>query len=288
LEDGVGLNQRAALYAHVGAGSWSSLLLRVRWYDATNTDLGASTGTSYPVPSGSWLQMTTDAVAPANATQGAVEFAATASATSSVLHVDAVALWQVLPLTSVEAVDSGGYITLTLRELTLDYELSVYRELADGSRQLVRGPSGLIDHQAITSDLLVVEDHEAPLNTAVRYIIEQWPPGSLSSTTRTSDYVTLNLANVNECWLKDPGNPQRNMRVVVQQAPEWSRPIEQAVHRVRGRRNAVVLSGVRGGLEGDLAIWTRTAEERRALHLLLDSGNVLLWQAAPGMAVDDM
>jgi hypothetical protein len=78
------------------------------------------------------------------------------------------------------------------------------------------------------------------------------------------------------------------MRVMVQQAPEWSRPIDQAVHRVRGRRNAVVLSGVRGGLEGDMAIWTRTDEERRALHLLLDSGNVLLWQAVPGMGVDDM
>ncbi|WP_228022340.1 hypothetical protein [Streptomyces acidicola] len=288
LGDGAGLNHRAALYAHVGAGSWSSLLLRVRWYDAANTDLGASVGTSYPVPAGSWLLMTSDAVAPTTATQAAVEFVATVSSTSSVLHVDAVALWQVLPLTAVEAVDAGGYVEVTLRELTVGYELSVYRELPDGSRQLVRGPSGLIGHQAIASDLMLIEDHEAPLNTSIRYVIEQWPPGSLSSATRTSDYVTLSLADINEAWLKDPGNPQRNLKVLVQTAPEWSRPIEQAVHRVRGRRNAVVLSGVRGGLEGDLAIWTRTDEERRALHLLLDSGNVLLWQAAPGMGVDDM
>jgi hypothetical protein len=76
--------------------------------------------------------------------------------------------------------------------------------------------------------------------------------------------------------------------VVVQHAPDWQRPIEQTVHRVRGRRNAIVLSSVRGGLEGDLAIWTRSDEERDALHLLLDSGNVLLWQANPGMGVDDM
>jgi hypothetical protein len=57
---------------------------------------------------------------------------------------------------------------------------------------------------------------------------------------------------------------------------------------VRGRRNKVILSGKRQGLEGDLAIWTRSDEERAALHLLLDSGNTLLWQAAPKMGVDDM
>jgi len=34
-------------------------------------------------------------------------------------------------------------------------------------------------------------------------------------------------------------------------------------------------------------VWTRSDEERAALHWLLDSGNTLLWQAAPGMGVDD-
>jgi hypothetical protein len=288
LEGGAGQNHRALLRVNVGAGSWSSLLLRVRWYDAANADLGASTGTSYTVPSGGWFAMPTDAVAPATATQAAIEFVVTASAVSSVLYVDAVSLWQVLPLTAVAAVNEGGYAQLTLRELTLDYELSVYRELADGSRQLVRGPSGLIDHQVVTSDLMVIEDHEAPLNTPVRYRIEQRAPGTLTPATRTSDSVTVTLDDVNECWLKDPGNPQRSLKVLVQSAPEWTRPIEQAVHRVRGRRNAVILSGVRGGLEGDLAIWTRSDDERKALHLLLDSGNTLLWQAVPGMGVDDM
>jgi hypothetical protein len=41
-------------------------------------------------------------------------------------------------------------------------------------------------------------------------------------------------------------------------------------------------------LEGGLAIWTRSDAERAALHLLLNSGNTLLWQAVPGMGVDDM
>jgi hypothetical protein len=159
--------------------------------------------------------------------------------------------------------------------------------MPDGSRVLVRGPDGLIDGQLLTSDLLIVEDHEAPLNVRVRYYVElRTPAGSMSN--RFSAYATVTLDDLNEAWLKDPGNPQRNLKVMVKQAPDWSRPVEQSAYVVRGRRNKVVLSGRRQGLEGDLAIWTRSDEERRGLHLLLDSGNTLFWQAAPGMGVDDM
>jgi hypothetical protein len=283
-----GQNFRTQVIAHPAAGTWASVIVRVRWYDASNADLGNSTGVAYVIPGSSWYALASDAVAPAGATQAAVEMVATASATSSVLHVDQIVLWEVLPLTEVEAVSDGGYVQLTLRELTLDWELSVYREQEDGSRMLIRGSSGLMDHQVITSDLMVIEDHEAPLNVPVRYHIEQWPPGSLIAGTRTSDYVTVLLADVNEAWLKDPGNPQRNTKVLVAKAPDWDRPIEQATHVIRRRRNKVILSGQRQGLEGDLAVWTRSNDERKALHLLLDSGNVLLWQAAPGMGVDDM
>ncbi|WP_344089140.1 hypothetical protein, partial [Luedemannella helvata] len=52
--------------------------------------------------------------------------------------------------------------------------------------------------------------------------------------------------------------------------------------------NPVVLSDVRSGLEGTLVVFTQTDAEREALHRLLDSGSVLLWQAAPGHGVDDM
>jgi hypothetical protein len=283
-----GLNFRAQVCAHIAAGSWSSVGVRIRWYDASNVDLGTSTGVSWAISGGGWYVLNSDAVAPAGATQAAIDLLVTASATSSVLQIDQAVLWQVLPQTEAVAVDSDGYVNLTLRELTVDYELSVYRVFTDGSRSLVRNSSGLVDRQPITSDIVVIEDHEAPLNTLVRYTIEQSPPGSLSSTNRTSAYVKVILDDVNQAWLKDPGNPQRNCKVLVQAAPDWDQPIQQSVQRVRGRRNAVVLSGNRGGLEGDLAVWTRSDEERKALRLLLSSGNVLLWQAAPGMGVDDM
>ncbi|MGX1129886.1 hypothetical protein RKD49_002076 [Streptomyces glaucescens] len=283
-----GENWRARLTAHPAAGTWSGVLVRIRWYDAANTDLGASTGTAYSIPGTAWYGMPSDGEAPAAATQAAVEVLVNATAASSVLNIDSVNLWQVLPLTDVDVHPDDGYATLTLRELPLDYLLTVYRVTQDGARTLVRGPSGLLDRVPITSDLLVYEDHEAPLGVPFTYHMEiRLSSGTLDST-RSSETVTLTLADVNEAWLKDPGNPQRNLKVLVQRAPDWSRPIEQSSFVVRGRRNKVILSGRRQGLEGDLAIWTRTDAEREALHLLLGSGNTLLWQAAPGMGVTDM
>ncbi|MER5843682.1 hypothetical protein ABT099_26005 [Streptomyces prasinus] len=282
-----GVNWRAQIIAHPAAGAWSVVTVRVRWYDAANTDLGASSGTGYSVPGTSWYAMQADQVAPTGAAQAAVEIVPTASTTGSVLHVDRVALWEVLPLTAVVANSDRGYITLTLRELPLDRTITVHRVGADGSRTLVRGTAGLIDRQPITSDLLIVEDHEAPMGVPVSYRIEIYDAGG-GRSTRGSDTVQLTHDDINTAWLKDPGNPQRACKVVVQSAPDWQRPIEQAASVVRGRRNKVVFSGRRQGLEGDLAIWTRSDEERRALHLLLDSGNTLLWQATPGMGVDDM
>jgi hypothetical protein len=285
---GAGLNWRAQIIAHVGAGAWTNVGVKIRWYDAANTDLGASTGTTYVMPSGSWYVLPSDGAAPTTATQAAIELVPAASAINSVLHLDQIVLWQVLPQTAVQAVDADGYVALTLRELPLDFLLSVYRVTPNGARALVRGGSGLIDHQVITSDLLVIEDHEAPMGVEIYYSIEIYNAAGAAASTRGSDVVTLTLADIQEAWLKDPGNPQRNTKVMVQRAPDWQRPIEQSAYVVRGRRNKVVLSGKRQGLEGDLAIWTRTDEERGALHLLLDSGNVLLWQASPGMGVDDM
>lgn len=283
-----GLNYRVQILAHVGAGSWTTVGIRVRWYDAANTDLGASTATLYALPTSSWYALPHDATAPANATQAAIELLPTASATSSVMHIDQVVMWQVLPQTAVQAISDSGYVQLTLRELPLDWYLTVSRITPDGARALVRGTSGLISLQPITSDTLVIEDHEAPIGVSVYYRIEIYQTPSSGVSSRSSGRVTLTLADINEAWLKDPGNPQRNMRVVVQAAPDWEQPIQQSVQRVRGRRRAVVLSGIRGGLEGSLAVWTRSDEERIALRTLLSSGNTLLWQANPGMGVDDM
>jgi hypothetical protein len=111
--------------------------------------------------------------------------------------------------------------------------------------------------------------------------------GMLTEYRRTAT-VTIDAGDPSYVWLKDPLRPLVNMRVLVKQAPDWQQPIEQQVYRVRGRQAPVVLSGVRSGREGSLVVWTQSDEEREALRFLLATGNVLLWQAAPGMGESDV
>jgi hypothetical protein len=282
-----GQNVRTKVMGQVAAGGWT-VARGIRWYDAANTDLGASTSTPITAPSPDWWSLSNDFTIPANAAQAAIEYTLTATAPTSTWVIDMVGMWLALPANNVEAHDDTASITLTLRELTIGQLLTVYRVLPDGSRTLVRGPSGLYSQTSITADEIIVEDYEAPLGVAVSYYIETLTVGSSTPSYQTTSTVTLDPGDRNECWLKDPGQPQRNLKVLVARAPDWQRSIEQAEMRVRGRRNSVILSDVRGGLEGDLQIWTRSDDERAAPHWLLDSGNVILWQAVPGMGVTDM
>ncbi|MER7905371.1 hypothetical protein ABTX84_19075 [Streptomyces sp. NPDC095614] len=271
----------------VTAGGWT-VTRGIRWYDAANADLGLTATSGGAAPAPGWWLLSTDQTAPAGATQAAVELTLTATATSSVINLDNVALWQALPLLTTVVQEATASVAVTLRELSVGDLISVYRVTPDGARTLVRGPSGLLDGTvAVTSDLMIIEDAEAPLLVPVYYRVE-----TVSSvgavTTRISGAVTVPHADINLAWLKDPGSPQRNMRVMVKAPPNWQRPVERGAYRVAGRRNSVVHSDVLGGLEGDLVIWTRDDDERKGLHGLLDPGHVLLWQAAPGMGVDDM
>lgn len=286
IGDAAGQAWTSAITAKVAAGSWT-LTRAIRWYDAANADLGASSLAPAAAPTPGWWRLTTQQTAPAGATQAALEYTLTAGAVSSELRIDRAGLWQSMPLSEAEPHHDTASVTVTLRELETGNTLTMWRVLPDGTRTLVRGPDGLIDAVDVEAETLVVEDYEAPLGVPVSWYAEV-RDGTTVDQVYSVGPVTLLHADANEVWLKDPGNPQRNLKVLVKTGPDWQRPITQAEHRVRGRRNSVVLSDVRGGLEGDLVIWTRTDDERAALHWILDAGNVLLWQAAPGMGVADM
>jgi hypothetical protein len=158
----------------------------------------------------------------------------------------------------------------------------MWRETPDGTRTLVRGPGGLLSGAPITAESLIIEDYEAPLGIPVTYYTVILKPDGVS-VRRTDAFggVTIPFSDINQCWVKDPGNPQRNMLLTVQTGPEWARPVDQGSYVVKNRRNKVTLSGVRNGREGDLVVWTRSDDERAALDWLLDSGATLLWQTHP-------
>lgn len=279
---------RMETYFMVSAGGWS-WARAVRWYSADDTDLGVTSTAVVAASTPGWWVDTASFTAPEGATQAAIEYTVTATAANSVLRLDRIAMWQALALSDAVADDSTATITVTQRELPTGDVISVWRVDPAGMRTLVRGPSGLLNSMPITADLMVIEDAEAPLDVPVSYYVETRNATSgVLTSTRTTVIVTLTLSDPEEAWLKDPSNPQRNAKVLVKQPPDWKRSIEQARHRVRGRRNPVVLSDVRAGLEGDLILWTRSDDERARLHWLLDSGNTLFLQTAPGRGISDM
>lgn len=283
----VGQSWRSEIRTNVSAGSWT-IGVNLKWYNAANAVIQTDTGSPIAVPTPGWWTISADFTAPANATQAALEYVLTATAVSSTVRLDKASLRQVVAQVDVASHMDTGSITVTNRELDISQFITMYRVTDDGAKTLVRGASGLLSGTAITSDLLVVEDSEAPLGVPVHYYMEFRDSTGVIVGTRTSGTATIGLGDGNLIWLKDPGEPQRNLQLMVALAPDWTRPIEESVQRVKGRRNAVIFSGVRSGLEGNLTAWTRSDQERNDLHWLLDSGHILFLQANPGYGVDDM
>ncbi|WP_331445871.1 hypothetical protein [Streptomyces xanthochromogenes] len=277
---------RLETLSNASAGGWT-WTRGVRWYSATNTDLGLTASSSGAVPTPNWWQNVDSFTAPANATQAAVEYTLTATAVNSVLRLDQISLWPSLPEIDAAGDDDTASATLTLRELSLGDYITIWRQLADGTRTLVRGSAGLIQGQLITGAELVIEDYEAPLGTPFFYYVETRDSTGALIEQRTSVSVSLDASDPDYCWLKDPSLPSRNLRLLVSKGPSWQRSVEQSAYRIRGRRNPVILTDVRAGYEGTLEIYTQSDDERDALNALLDTGSVLLWQAAPGLGVTD-
>lgn len=284
-----GVNWRLWVAGKRVAGGWT-LASTIRWLDASSTLITTASSVAVAVPSdGQWWTFQQDYTAPANAAYAQIDYVLTATSASSTLQLDTVWLYQVLPQESVTVDDGHAAVQIITREIDTTQLMTMYRVLADGSRTLVRGASGLISQMTPTDGTYIVTDYEAPLGVPFSYRIEFYnaSTGALAGYRITGTY-TLDPGDPNYVWLKDPARPILNRRVLVKQAPDWSQPIEQNVFRPRGRQNAIVLSGTRSGREGSLVVWTQTDDERESMRFLLATGNVLLWQSAPGMGESDV
>lgn len=286
LSTTTGVTWGAEYYLNVPGTGWSHSL-DLLWYDATSTLISSATPPTQPLTGAGWYDISEIEGAPAGAASVAMQITIIAPGAGTA-YVDTASIRLAVPRTQAQVQQDTASVLLTIRELHGGDTMSVWRVAQDGTRTLVRGPDGLLDGVAVTTETLVVEDYEAPLGVAFTYYEEVSSSGTVYRTDIWEPDAAIAVPDGNVAWLKDPGNPQRNTQVMVQVGPDWQRPIDQASYVVKGRRNKVVLSGVRNGREGDLTIWTRSDDERAALNWLLDSGNVLLWQAAPGMGVTDM
>jgi hypothetical protein len=284
-----GVNWRLVAAGKRVAGGWT-LASSVRWLDASLALISTTSSVAVAVPAdGLWYLFNQDHTAPAGAAFGQIDYTLTATSASSTLQLDELQMLQVLPQQSVTVDNETASVEIIVREIPPSTTMTIYRVAADGARTLVRGPDGLIDQVSLSGDIYFVTDYEAPLGVPFSYRIEFYSTstGAISGW-RTSGSVTIDPGDINYAWLKDPLRPQLNRRVMVKQAPDWAQPIEQSVLRPAGRQNAVVLSRIRSGREGSLAVWTQSDDERDAMRFLMATGNVLLWQSAPGMGESDV
>ncbi|NML55406.1 hypothetical protein HHL19_16685 [Streptomyces sp. R302] len=278
---------RAVIEVLVGAGGWT-VATGVRFYDDVGTEISSSSSSTIPIPGAGWWFIASTSDPPPNAVKVALEYTVTATAPSSTLRVDQVSYFPALPLFEANPKEETASVDLVVRELEVGNELSLWRTTPTGERTFVRGPDGLIDRTLITDTQFLVQDYEAPLGVLISYTHETYEVGTTAPDRFSVQTATIPAGDPNFSWLKDPSSPQRNLRVLTEKAPDWQRSVVQGEHRVRGRRNSIIFSDVRGGLEGELRIWTRSDDERKSLHWLLDPGRILLWQAVPGMGIDDV
>ncbi|MFE4658374.1 hypothetical protein ACFRFJ_17050 [Streptomyces hydrogenans] len=279
--------QRASIMVTVGAGGWT-LAVGVRYYNGVGTEISSGSSAVIPIPGTGWWTVSADLTPPAGTATAAIEYILTATAGSSTLRMDKAAYYPAEPFFDVTPQEETASVDLVIRELEVGNLLSLWRTTPDGMRTFVRGADGLIDRVPITDTQWLGQDYEAPIGIPLSYTHETYEVGETTADRSATRTTTIPAGDRNFTWLKDPSAPQRNCRVLTQRAPDWQRSITQGDHRVRGRRNPVILSDVRGGLDGELQIWTRSDDERRNLHWLLDPGRILLWQAMPGMGIEDV
>lgn len=284
------MTHRLRIVEQNGVGTWN-VGMGIRWYDAAGVDLGVSSWPPIAVPTGpGWwgISLGSDPP-PAGATHAAAELTVVALSTSAVLRLDEFTLYPALPSIETAVVEATGSITVTLRDLPVGSGLRLFRVDPSGNRTMVRGPAGLRDgSDLIAMDSMRIEDYEAPLGVPTGYRAEIIDPVTGAVAWREAAARVIPWPDDDLAWLKDPGNPQRNVIVTVAGQPSWTRPIEQAEYVVKGRRNKVVLSGRRQGREGEVQVWTHSDQERERLDWLLDTGGVLLWQTGPGLGVGDL
>lgn len=163
---------------------------------------------------------------------------------------------------------------------------TLQRMESDGSAHPVRGYVGDLVEVPFTQSPLVVEDYEAPMGDRVWYRA-LWTDVDGDTGSLYTDLVDSPvLPDSDHVWLKSPGLPALNRKVVLAEAPSWSRQSRSTAYPVVGRRNPVNVSEVRGGRTGSLSLLVLDWDTNYGLDKLLDNGLPALIQAMPGNGLD--
>ncbi|WP_432157765.1 hypothetical protein [Streptomyces sp. bgisy153] len=267
-----------------------ALRTRIEWLDSTGSALRTRWQSWTSEGASGWVWGPMGDIAPDGAESIRISLEYSDLTAGDTLYVDrAQFLVGGLTVSAVPAGGGGALITMNgLSSRDPSWLWTLVRLDAAGTSYPVRGWSGDLTSQTITGDVAAVTDYETPLGVPMQWRVSVKNPSGSGYQDYLSDPLTLD-SSPTEVWLKDPGLPQKNVRLVVQPpVPTWTRSARQGVAVVRGRSLPVVISDVRGGRVGDLTVVTETDADRRALDWVLDAGGPLLLQWPPGWGEDDM
>ncbi|MFE9335278.1 hypothetical protein [Streptomyces sp. NPDC007063] len=265
---------------------------RIEWYDEDENLLLADVPDQFSTLSGSgtvtggWNSTTRTAPEGAAFARLGVEIDHVSEDVSSYL-MDGVIFAESSPEYTLSTDDETASVSLTVffqppDELPMDY-ITVERFDEDGTSTPVRTYGGDAVALPYSPGTMVFEDYEAPLGTRIWYRI-RWTRDAdtiaVTISTRTIDSPTL--ADGDFVWLKSPGIPAVNTRVMMEAPPAWSRAARSATYDVIGRRNPIQVSSERSGRKASVSVLVWDEAEHYTLDALLDSGLPALIQAMPG------
>lgn len=122
--------------------------------------------------------------------------------------------------------------------------------------------------EAYTTTSPVVYDYEARQGLETDFIVTDQDGAALAS-------VRISLPAWGT-WLKDPGAPHRNLKVLWKGDDDYTRAGQRDLIRPRGAKFPIALADRRAAPVGSVALATVTDEEARSMTTLLDSGQVLM------------
>lgn len=145
-------------------------------------------------------------------------------------------------------------------------KVTVYRRYA-GRDEIVRGAVDIV----VNADEEIVIDYEVPQNVTIDY----WCVAKKDGSELKSDVKQIAGANWGRDNILDLGDPKRSMLIWVEKFQQYKYGISRDVQRVWGRRDPVVISGVREMLSGQLSLITLGLGERENFLNIIKNGSTV-------------
>lgn len=164
------------------------------------------------------------------------------------------------------ALSDQYHVTVLIVSATAGDTITVYRQY-DKDLEVVRGAQSVV----MKADEQLFIDYEVPQGVRIRY----WAVASKGSESAQSDEVVMGPYDFGGDVLFDLGDPKRGMVTNIEKFDQYKYGISRDVQRVWGRRDPVVISGVREMFTSTLNLLTLELSQRENLLDIIKNGSTV-------------